>query len=104
MVSEVEGTPYKNLQASQIVRNVFPPGSVTGAPKKRTLEVIDELEPHLRGPYCGAIGIFYPDGDFTLSVAIRIMTARSAKANLFVLFGTQTPRKNMRRHCLNHKP
>jgi len=84
LVSEVEGTLYENLQASQIVRNVFPPGSVTGAPKKRTLEVIDELEPHLRGPYCGAIGIFYPDGDFTLSVAIRIVTIRSAKANLFV--------------------
>ena len=44
-----------------------------GAPKSRALEIIDELEPHYRGPYCGTIGIFYPNGDFKLSVAIRIL-------------------------------
>jgi anthranilate/para-aminobenzoate synthase component I len=84
MVSEVEGTVDENIKASQIVRSVFPPGSVTGAPKKRTLEVIDELEPHLRGPYCGTIGVFYPNGDFTLSVAIRIALTRLGKATFFV--------------------
>jgi aminodeoxychorismate synthase component I len=84
MVSEVESQVDKNIKPSQIVRSVFPPGSVTGAPKKRTLEVIDELEPHFRGPYCGTIGIFYPNGDFTLSVAIRIMTVQSGKATFFV--------------------
>lgn len=80
MVSEVESEIDENIQISQIVRSVFPPGSVTGAPKRRTLEVIDELEPHLRGPYCGTIGIFYPNGDFTLSVAIRVLTIKSRKA------------------------
>lgn len=84
MVSEVESQVDENIKVSQIVRNVFPPGSVTGAPKKRTLEVIDELEPHLRGPYCGTIGVFYPNGDFTLSVAIRIMTIQSQKSSIFV--------------------
>lgn len=84
MVSEVESQVEKNIKPSQIVRRMFPPGSVTGAPKKRTLEVIDELEPHFRGPYCGTIGIFYPNGDFTLSVAIRIMTVKSGKATFFV--------------------
>lgn len=84
MVSEVESQVDKNIQVSQIVRSVFPPGSVTGAPKKRTLEVIDELEPHLRGPYCGTIGVFYPNGDFTLSVAIRIMTTQGQKSSIFV--------------------
>jgi aminodeoxychorismate synthase component I len=84
MVSEVESKVNGNIKTSQIVRSVFPPGSVTGAPKKRTLEVIDELEPHLRGPYCGAIGIFYPEGDFTLSVAIRSMTVKSEKATFCV--------------------
>lgn len=83
MVSEVESEIDGNIQTSQIVRSVFPPGSVTGAPKRRTLEVIDELEPHLRGPYCGTIGIFYPNGDFTLSVAIRIMITKSAKATFY---------------------
>lgn len=84
MVSEVESEVDENIQVSQLLRNVFPPGSVTGAPKRRTLEVIDELEPHYRGPYCGAIGIFYPNGDFTLSVAIRVMTVQSGKATFFV--------------------
>ncbi|GJM17140.1 MAG: hypothetical protein DHS20C13_24670 [Thermodesulfobacteriota bacterium] len=84
MVSEVESQVDENIQVSQVVRSVFPPGSVTGAPKKRTLEVIDELEPHLRGPYCGAIGIFYPNGDFTLSVGIRIVLTKPGKATFFV--------------------
>jgi len=84
MVSEVEGQVDEKVAISEIIKNVFPPGSVTGAPKKRTLEVIDELEPHLRGPYCGTIGVFYPNGDFTLSVAIRIMLTQFGKATFFV--------------------
>jgi anthranilate/para-aminobenzoate synthase component I len=84
MVSEVESEVDENTKVSQILRQVFPPGSVTGAPKRRTLELIDELEPHFRGPYCGTIGIFYPNGDFTLSVAIRIMTVQLGKATFFV--------------------
>jgi len=84
MVSEVEGEVDEKVAISEIINNIFPPGSVTGAPKKRTLEVIDELEPHLRGPYCGTIGIFYPNGDFTLSVAIRIMLTQLRKATFFV--------------------
>ena len=71
LVSEVEGEAKEGEGVSSILGKVFPPGSVTGAPKKRALEIIDELEPHYRGPYCGALGIFYPDGDFTLSVGIR---------------------------------
>ena len=71
LVSEVEGEVGEGEGVSSILAKVFPPGSVTGAPKKRALEIIDELEPHYRGPYCGALGIFYPDGDFTLSVGIR---------------------------------
>ena len=71
LVSEVEGEAREGEGISSILGKVFPPGSVTGAPKKRALEIIDELEPHYRGPYCGALGIFYPDGDFTLSVGIR---------------------------------
>ena len=84
MVSEVEGTLSGDKKVSEIIDNVFPPGSVTGAPKKRTLEVIDELEPHLRGPYCGALGIFYPDGDFVLSVGIRLLVTQAEKATFWV--------------------
>lgn len=73
MVSKVEGTLRKQTATGDILQATFPPGSVTGAPKRRAMEIIDELEPHLRGPYCGAIGFFEPSGDFTLSVAIRVI-------------------------------
>lgn len=73
MESEIEGILKPGIKLAEIISSTFPPGSVTGAPKSRALEIIDELEPHYRGPYCGAFGIFYPDMDFTLSVAIRIM-------------------------------
>ncbi len=74
MVSEVSGKLKEGVTIEHIMSNTFPPGSVTGAPKRRAMEIIDELEPHLRGPYCGAIGLFMPNGDFTLSVAIRVLT------------------------------
>ena len=73
MESEVEGILKSDITLSDIIYNTFPPGSVTGTPKSRALEIIDELEPHCRGPYCGVFGIFYPNLDFTLSVSIRIM-------------------------------
>lgn len=73
MVSEVSGRVRDGVSVGEIIRATFPPGSVTGAPKVRALEIIEELEPHRRGPYCGAIGIFRPDGDFVLSVGIRVV-------------------------------
>lgn len=71
MESEVYGILNDNISFYDIIYNTFPPGSVTGAPKKRAVEIIDELEDHNRGPYCGCAGILFPDGDFTLSVSIR---------------------------------
>ena len=79
MESEIEGELTEKISIPRIIRSTFPPGSVTGAPKSRALEIIDELEPHYRGPYCGALGVFYPDMDFTLSVAIRIMLLADSK-------------------------
>lgn len=73
MESEVEGLLENDITLREILSGTFPPGSVTGAPKSRALDIIEELEPHYRGPYCGAYGVFYPNKDFTLSVAIRIM-------------------------------
>jgi para-aminobenzoate synthetase component I len=80
MVSEVEGRLKQDESVSRIIGNIFPPGSVTGAPKRRAIEIIDELEPHYRGPYCGAFGLFFPNRDFTLSVGIRLMTTKSGVA------------------------
>lgn len=84
MVSEVEGRLRDDVSLNQIIMNTFPPGSVTGAPKQRAMEIIDELEPHLRGPYCGAIGLFMPGGDFTMSVAIRVLAASRGKGKFWV--------------------
>jgi len=84
MVSEVEGKLRDRVTVGDILRATFPPGSVTGAPKRRAMEIIDELEPHLRGPYCGAIGIFEPSGDFTLSVAIRVLVVERGRGAFWV--------------------
>lgn len=84
MESEIQGKLLDNLTTGDIIRSTFPPGSVTGAPKSRCIEIISELEPHRRGPYCGAIGIFYPNGDFTLSVAIRIVVNTDTRSIYWV--------------------
>ena len=67
----------------------FPPGSVTGAPKIRAMQIIDELEPVARGPYCGAIGVIRPGGRSTLNVAIRtlVLTGRREPDDLSRLEG-----------------
>lgn len=65
---------------ADLVRAAFPPGSVTGAPKVRAMEVIDELEPVRRGAYCGAFGYVGWDGSMDLAVAIRILWLERERA------------------------
>lgn len=84
LVSEVEGRLASGVGIGGIIKSTFPPGSVTGAPKRRVLQLIDMLEPHRRGPYCGAAGVFFPDGDFTLSVGIRLLITDPGKATFWV--------------------
>ena len=72
------------MSATDVIRATFPPGSVTGAPKVRALEIIEELEPVRRGPYCGAIGWFGPDQQLELSVAIRTLVAARGALHLHV--------------------
>jgi len=57
--------------ALDVLRSCFPGGSITGAPKLRAMQIIDELEPHRRGLYCGAIGYIGFDGDMDTNIAIR---------------------------------
>jgi para-aminobenzoate synthetase component 1 len=64
--------------ALDLLRATFPGGSITGAPKVRAMQIIDELEPEARGPYCGAIGYLGVNGDVQLSLAIRTMVAKRA--------------------------
>jgi para-aminobenzoate synthetase component 1 len=84
LVSAVEAELRDGVGPRQIVRATFPPGSVTGAPKVRALEIIEEIEPCRRGPYCGAIGWFGPGDDLELSVAIRTFTAARGRLALHV--------------------
>jgi para-aminobenzoate synthetase component 1 len=84
LVSTVEAELWPGTRTADVLRATFPPGSVTGAPKIRALEIIEELEPVRRGPYCGSIGWFDPTGDFELSVAIRTFVAPSELLHLHV--------------------
>ncbi len=84
MTSDVKGTIRDDLSLPEIINAAFPPGSVTGAPKSRALEIIDELENDSRGVYCGCVGMFRPDGDFLLNVAIRTVLQREHACELGV--------------------
>ena len=71
MTSTVQGQVKPNTTLFDILNAVFPCGSVTGAPKKRSMQIIQELESEDRGYYCGALGWLDPSGDFAFSVPIR---------------------------------
>jgi para-aminobenzoate synthetase/4-amino-4-deoxychorismate lyase len=73
MTSGVRARLRKDVGIATLLRQVFPCGSVTGAPKIRAMEIIRELEAEPRGIYTGAIGVFAPDGSVDLNVAIRTL-------------------------------
>jgi para-aminobenzoate synthetase component 1 len=72
-VATVEGNLRHDVSFVDLLRATFPGGSVTGAPKIRAMQIINELEPVRRGPYCGAIGYLSADGSMEFNVAIRTM-------------------------------
>lgn len=73
MVSTVRASLQPGTTTLDLVRAIFPCGSITGAPKIRAMELIAEVERDARGPYCGAIGRIGPNGDAALNVAIRTL-------------------------------
>ena len=73
MTSTVQAEIKPGIELSDVLNAVFPCGSVTGAPKKRSMQIIQELEPEDRGYYCGALGWMDPGGDFAFSVPIRTL-------------------------------
>ncbi|MBV5324575.1 MAG: chorismate-binding protein, partial [Rhodospirillaceae bacterium] len=85
IVSNVEGKLKPGLSALDVLRASFPAGTVSGAPKVRAMEIIDELEPSKRGIYAGAVGYLGFNGDMDLAIAIR--TAVVKDGTLFVQAG-----------------
>lgn len=76
MVSEIVAEPHHGASLVDVFRALFPCGSVTGAPKRRTMELIRDLEPHPRGIYCGAIGMVAPPSHgFRARFSVAIRTA-----------------------------
>ena len=73
IVSQVEGALGADASAVEVFRATFPAGTMTGAPKVRAMEIIDELEPERRGPYAGAVG-YIASGDRRMDLAITIRT------------------------------
>jgi len=71
LVSIVTGELQAHKTAIDLLRGCFPGGSITGAPKLRSMQIIEELEPHRRGVYCGAIGYIGFDGNMDTNIAIR---------------------------------
>jgi para-aminobenzoate synthetase component 1 len=73
LVSTVEGRLAPGRDALDVLRDCFPGGSVTGAPKLRAMQIIEQLEPDRRGVYCGAIGYVGFDGNMDTNIAIRTL-------------------------------
>ncbi|MFL2520985.1 MAG: anthranilate synthase component I family protein [Halobacteriales archaeon] len=71
LVSTVKGTLHPTKNILDIIKAMFPGGTITGAPKPRTMEIINELETSYRGPYTGSVGIFGFDNRATLNIIIR---------------------------------
>jgi para-aminobenzoate synthetase / 4-amino-4-deoxychorismate lyase len=80
MTSTITGTLRQGLRYYEIFRSLFPCGSITGAPKIRTMQIIHELERTQRGVYTGAIGFISPDGSAAFNVAIRTLAMSRGKA------------------------
>jgi para-aminobenzoate synthetase component I len=73
LVSTVTGELAPGRDALHLMRGCFPGGSITGAPKMRAMEIIEELEPNRRGVYCGAVGYIGFDGTMDVNIAIRTL-------------------------------
>jgi anthranilate synthase component 1 len=80
IVSDVQGRLRPGLDAVDVLRACFPAGTVTGAPKVRAMEIIDELEPVARGPYAGAVGYFSFSGSMDTAITIRTIVMAGGRA------------------------
>ena len=82
IVSNVEGRITPGLDAIDVLKASFPAGTVTGAPKVRAMQIIDELEPVKRGVYSGAVGYLGFNGDMDVAIAIRTAVLKDGRLNV----------------------
>ncbi len=82
VVSTITGKLERGRTAAECVRACFPGGSMTGAPKERTMEIIDDIEDEARGVYSGAIGYFGLDGSTDFSIVIRTIVMRPGRTTI----------------------
>ena len=82
IVSNVEGRLREGLDCLDVLRAAFPAGTVSGAPKVRAMEIIDELEPDKRGIYAGAVGYLGFNGDMDLAIAIRTALVKQGRMHV----------------------
>ncbi len=80
--SKIKGELSGDLQPLDALLSMLPGGSITGCPKKRAMEVIDEIEIASRGIYTGTLGYFHPDGDFCFNIAIRTLVQQAQTLTL----------------------
>ncbi len=101
--SEVHATLPASVRASDLLRATLPPASVTGCPKIAAMRAISALEGRRRGPYCGAVGVWLPDGTVDLSVGIRGVLQRGLRARFDVgagIVADSDPEAEWRETCL----
>ncbi|MEW5884239.1 MAG: anthranilate synthase component I [Armatimonadota bacterium] len=82
IVSDVTGVAREGMDAFDVLRACFPAGTVSGAPKVRAMEIIEELEPTRRGCYAGAVGYFGFNGDMDMAIAIRTVFLKDGVAHV----------------------
>jgi anthranilate synthase component 1 len=80
IVSGVSGRLREDVGPVDVLRATFPHGTVSGAPKVRAMEIIDDLEPTARGPYAGAVGYIDFSGNLDTAIALRTMVVGGGKA------------------------
>ena len=88
MISTVSGTLKRNIEFTEIIKACFPMGSMTGAPKKKVMELIEKYETGKRGIFSGALGYINPSGDFDFNVVIRSIMYNEALGYLSYQVGS----------------
>jgi anthranilate synthase component 1 len=82
IVSSVEAELSRERDGLDALLSCFPAGTVSGAPKIRAMEIIDQLEPEARGPYAGAVGYFSDSGDMDTCIAIRTLVVHEGQTSV----------------------